>query len=106
MLTVSVRRWFVLTAFVACSSLVAGVARAADEEDPVKGKFTLEQATKGVPGPASAPLAAKIETTLGTFTCTLYDKEAPITVANFVGLARGLRPWKDPKSGKWVKKPF
>ena len=27
-------------------------------------------------------------------------------MANFVGLARGLRPWKDPKSGKWVKKPF
>jgi peptidyl-prolyl cis-trans isomerase A (cyclophilin A) len=27
-------------------------------------------------------------------------------VANFVGLARGLRPWKDPRSGQWVKKPF
>ena len=40
------------------------------------------------------------------FTCELFDKQAPITVANFVGLARGLRPWKDPKSGKWVKKPL
>ena len=30
-----------------------------------------------------------------------------MTVANFVGLARGTRPWKDPKTGKWVeKKPF
>jgi peptidyl-prolyl cis-trans isomerase A (cyclophilin A) len=86
------------------TSLVAGVARA-DDEDPAKGQFTLEQATKGLGG--SGMLVAKIETTLGTFTCELYEKDAPITVANFVGLARGTRPWKDPKTGKWVeKKPF
>jgi peptidyl-prolyl cis-trans isomerase A (cyclophilin A) len=30
-----------------------------------------------------------------------------MTVANFVGLARGTRPWKDPKTGSWVtKKPL
>jgi len=86
------------------TSLSAGVARA-DDDDPAKGQFTLEQATKGVAG--SGLLVAKIETTLGTFTCELYEKDAPITVANFVGLARGTRPWKDPKTGKWVeKKPF
>jgi len=83
------------------TSLSAGVARA-DDDDPAKGKFTLEQATKGVAG--SGMLVAKIETTLGTFTCELYEKDAPITVANFVGLARGTRPWKDPKTGKWVEK--
>jgi peptidyl-prolyl cis-trans isomerase A (cyclophilin A) len=84
--------------------LAAGMARAEDD-DPAKGLFTLEQATKGLPG--SGPLQAKIETTLGTLTCDLFDKQAPITVANFVGLARGTRPWKDPKTGKWVeKKPF
>ena len=86
------------------TSLVAGVARA-DDDDPAKGQFTLEQATKGLSG--SGMLVAKIETSLGTFTCELYEKDAPITVANFVGLARGTRPWKDPKTGKWVeKKPF
>ena len=86
------------------TSLSAGVARA-DDDDPAKGQFTLEQATKGVAG--SGLLVAKIETTLGTFTCELYEKDAPVTVANFVGLARGTRPWKDPKTGKWVeKKPF
>ena len=86
------------------TSLATGVARA-DDDDPAKGKFTLEQATKGLTG--SGMLVAKIETTLGTFTCELYEKDAPITVANFVGLARGTRPWKDPKTGKWVeKKPF
>ncbi len=84
-------------------SLFATAARAGDD-DPAKGSFTLDEATKGITG--SGPLTAKIETTLGTFTCELYDKQAPITVANFVGLARGLRPWKDPKTGQWVKKPY
>jgi peptidyl-prolyl cis-trans isomerase A (cyclophilin A) len=93
-----------LTVLMSLSLLGTAVARA-DEEDPAKGHFTLEEATKGLSG--SGLLTAKIETTLGTFTCELYDKQAPVTVANFVGLARGLRPWKDTKSGKWVtKKPL
>jgi peptidyl-prolyl cis-trans isomerase A (cyclophilin A) len=91
-----------LSALLALTLLGAAAARA-DEEDPAKGNFTLEEATKGLA--ASGPLTAKIETTQGTFTCELYDKQAPVTVANFVGLARGLRPWKD-KSGHWVKKAF
>jgi peptidyl-prolyl cis-trans isomerase A (cyclophilin A) len=90
-------------ALLAISMLGAGAARAEDD-DPAKGSFTLDDATKGLAG--AGPLTAKIETSLGAFTCELYDKQAPITVANFVGLARGLRPWKDPKTGQWVKKPF
>ncbi|WP_437604535.1 peptidylprolyl isomerase [Sorangium sp. So ce834] len=72
------------------------------EDDPVKGKWTLEDATKGLP-PGKA-LTASIETDLGTLSCKLFDDKAPITVANFVGLARGIRPWKTPE-GKWEKKP-
>jgi peptidyl-prolyl cis-trans isomerase A (cyclophilin A) len=101
-----IRRSIPLTAVLLALSLVAARAARADDDDPAKGKFSLDDATKGLGGPASAPLFAKIETTEGTFTCQLYSKEAPITVANFVGLARGVRPWKDPKSGQWVKKPF
>jgi peptidyl-prolyl cis-trans isomerase A (cyclophilin A) len=89
------------------SSSPAHAGGSADADDPAAGKFTLEQATSGLSGPATAPLSATIETSKGTFTCTLYDRQAPNTVANFVGLARGVRPWKDPKTGKWVtKKPF
>jgi peptidyl-prolyl cis-trans isomerase A (cyclophilin A) len=36
----------------------------------------------------------------------LFEHEAPKTVANFVGLARGTRPWQDPKTGEWQKKPL
>jgi len=90
---------------VTVNVLTPALARAEDG-DPTGGKFTLEQATKGLPGPATAPLVATMETSKGKFTCELYDKQAPITVANFVGLARGVRPWQDPKTKQWVTKPF
>jgi peptidyl-prolyl cis-trans isomerase A (cyclophilin A) len=49
---------------------------------------------------------AKFNTTEGEFTIKLFDKEAPKTVANFVGLAEGTKEWKDPRTGKTMKKPF
>ncbi len=52
-------------------------------------------------------LMATIETTLGTLHCTLAEEKAPMTVANFVGLATGQKAWTDPKTSKTVKgKPF
>ncbi len=98
------RRFLISCAVLLALPLLRSAAARAEDDDPAKGSFTLEEATKGLAG--AGTLTAKIETTLGTFTCELYDKQAPVTVANFVGLARGLRPWKDPKSQKWVKKPF
>jgi cyclophilin family peptidyl-prolyl cis-trans isomerase len=49
-------------------------------------------------GPAPDPTGptAVIETTMGTLTCKLFDKEAPVGVANFVGLAEGTKEWKNP----------
>src|SRR5690606_31745838 len=43
-------------------------------------------------------------TSMGQIDCELWAERAPITVANFVGLARGKRPWKS-ESG-WVKRRF
>ena len=43
---------------------------------------------------------ARFETTEGNFTVRLFDKEAPNTVANFVGLAEGTKEWKDPATGE------
>jgi peptidyl-prolyl cis-trans isomerase A (cyclophilin A) len=40
-------------------------------------------------------LRAKIVTSLGTINCVLFEKEAPMTVANFVGLATGQKSWVD-----------
>ena len=66
-----------------------------DTTDPEAGDFTLDEALAELPeGPG--PLRATIETELGTITCTLAPEVAPNGVANFVGLARGRRAWKDP----------
>lgn len=72
--------------------------------DPEAGDFTLEEALAGLPG-TGQPVAT-IETSLGTVTCRLAGDLVPVAVANFVGLARGLRPWWDPCRAAWVKEPF
>ena len=48
-----------------------------------------------------------IDTTMGRMTCKLFDKQAPLASANFIGLADGTKEWTDPESLKKVKgKPF
>jgi peptidyl-prolyl cis-trans isomerase A (cyclophilin A) len=49
---------------------------------------------------------AQFETTLGSFTIRLFDKEAPRTVENFVGLAEGTKEWRDPSTGEKKKAPY
>jgi peptidyl-prolyl cis-trans isomerase A (cyclophilin A) len=71
--------------------------------DPLNGKFPLSEALAAVPG-AGAPVA-KIETSKGTLTCKLFEDKAPITVANFIGLATGKRPFRDPATREWVSRP-
>jgi peptidyl-prolyl cis-trans isomerase A (cyclophilin A) len=52
-------------------------------------------------------LGAKIETSMGTITCELWPDRAPMTVANFIGLATGKKAWKNPANGNVeVGKPF
>ncbi len=72
--------------------------------DPLGGRFSLAQATEGLP-PGNA-LTAEIETSMGVFSCALLADRAPITVANFVGLARGTRDFWDPVAAAWAKRPF
>ncbi|SEG45477.1 peptidyl-prolyl cis-trans isomerase A (cyclophilin A) [Bryocella elongata] len=56
-----------------------------------------------VPAPDPTGPTAIIETTLGTISCKLFDKEAPIGVANFVALANGTKSFKNPSTGVEVK---
>ena len=46
---------------------------------------------------------AKFDTSMGEILCKLEPDKAPLTVANFVGLAEGTKSWKDPKSGKQME---
>lgn len=71
------------------------------KSDPIGGaeKFTLAQALEGYPQVAGV-LTALITTEAGTIRCDLDEAAAPISVANFVGLARGTRPY-DADIKKW-----
>ena len=42
----------------------------------------------------TGPIAV-FDTTLGRITCRLYDKQAPVTTANFIALAQGKKTWRD-----------
>jgi len=49
---------------------------------------------------------AVFETSMGSITCELYPDKAPITVKNFVGLAKGEITWIDPKTKESTNKPL
>jgi peptidyl-prolyl cis-trans isomerase A (cyclophilin A) len=64
-------------------------------------RFPEEETLSRAPG-----TYAVFETSQGTIVFRLFEKEAPKTVANFVGLAEGTKEFKDPRTGQQVKRLF
>src|SRR5438309_4169415 len=69
------------------------------------GVWAQTSAKKAAPTHRTAPAAASsgnpvavIDTTAGKLRCTLFEKQAPVTVANFIALANGTKDWKNPIS--------
>jgi peptidyl-prolyl cis-trans isomerase A (cyclophilin A) len=88
--------------------LAFGVSAQAQTTPPVQQLPDAPSTTSQIKPPAvpTGPTAV-IDTTMGRLTCKLFDKEAPITVANFVGLADGTKDWIDPKTlQKMHHQPF
>ena len=91
-----------------------------ESKGTVEGQESLP--SESLPSEASAPIAtdlakyteglgegtlmAQITTNHGVIHCELFEKGAPLTVANFVGLARGLHAFKNPKTGKVERRPY
>jgi peptidyl-prolyl cis-trans isomerase A (cyclophilin A) len=93
--------------------LLIAAAAFAQTTPPAAQKTTPPPAQKKAAAPpATTPAAparepglyAIFNTSMGQIVAVLYEKEAPVTVANFVALARGTKPWKDPKTGQMVAK--
>jgi len=64
-------------------------------------------AALGAQNPPLKPgLYAVFQTSSGAITARLYEKEVPIAVHNFVALAQGTKPWRDPKTSAMVKRPL
>jgi len=84
-------------------------AYATEQGDPKKGVFHLEDAfaeASELADKAKGVLTARFNTTMGEFDCELYEDKTPNTVANFVGLARGVRPSRGGTSPTWETKKF
>ena len=73
-----------------------GLAQTSSAPKPSAAK----PAAAGQAAPASTqPVQATFETTVGNINCTLFPDKAPVTVANFIGLATGTKDWKNPSNG-------
>ncbi|MBN1621432.1 MAG: peptidylprolyl isomerase [Endomicrobiales bacterium] len=66
-----------------------------------KGKQPENQSWKEKDG-----LYAIFQTSKGEIVCELFEKQAPKTVDNFVGLAKGKKEWTDFKTKKKMKTKF
>jgi cyclophilin family peptidyl-prolyl cis-trans isomerase len=74
--------------------------------EPATGEASLtvpSAPAPAVPPPDPTGPTAIIETTMGTLTCKLFSKEAPVGVANFIGLAQGTKSYKSPTTHTEVR---
>jgi peptidyl-prolyl cis-trans isomerase A (cyclophilin A) len=88
-----------IATFVLMASSLAGYSQ---QSQPTSSSTSQELPDS--PGLQShvAPLptgpTAVFDTSMGRITCKLFSKEAPETVANFIGLAEGTKDWTDPRT--------
>ena len=61
--------------------------------------------TNGIPQ-GTGDLYATFKTSEGDIVLKLFEKEAPKTIANFVGLATGKKQWTDPRTGQKSNAPL
>jgi peptidyl-prolyl cis-trans isomerase A (cyclophilin A) len=86
-------RRFITTLVLIASTSLFGIGQTAPTAKPpvrTPGEAVIPKAS---PGPT-----AVIHTTVGDMRCQLFDKEAPIGVANFIGLSDGTKDWTSPVS--------
>jgi peptidyl-prolyl cis-trans isomerase A (cyclophilin A) len=82
-------RTLICTAVLILSTSLLSLGQASTAKPPVRTPAAA----------ASAEPTAIIHTTAGDLHCTLFEKETPVTVENFIGLASGTKDWKNPVSG-------
>jgi peptidyl-prolyl cis-trans isomerase A (cyclophilin A) len=69
-------------------------------------RFFSKLLGKGEPMARAAGSYAVFETSLGNIVCRLFEKEAPKTVENFIGLAEGTKEFVNAVSGKKEKRNY
>jgi len=77
----------------------AAAALAQDTSKPAEPLPDAPQATAAALIQPNGPTVV-MDTSMGRITCQFFQKQAPKTVANFIGLAQGTKDWTDPQSKK------
>jgi len=89
-------------ALVACKDRPGAAVPTSPREPPAELNAQEVIMASNIPqGPGD--LYAVFQTSRGTIVAKLFEKEAPKTVANFVGLAKGSQDWIDPRTGQKSK---
>jgi peptidyl-prolyl cis-trans isomerase A (cyclophilin A) len=57
-------------------------------------------------GPQPTGATVLFETSMGRMTCKFFDKQAPVAVANFMGLATGTKEFTDPATKQKVRRAY
>lgn len=78
--------------------------RAATQSAPQASSTLPDSPDQNVkPTPQPTGPTVLFDTSMGQMTCRLFDKVAPNSVSNFVGLATGTKEYTDPQTKKKVK---
>jgi peptidyl-prolyl cis-trans isomerase A (cyclophilin A) len=93
------RRLIALAVLLSVAAMVAW-SQDASSSQATRAKPVAKPATHAAAHPAatSTETTAVFETTVGKLRCTLFEKETPITVKNFIDLATGAKDWTNPVS--------
>ena len=81
--------------------LLAAAAAAQETPAPTPAKTTESAKPSLEPG-----LYATLTTSMGSIVIRLFEKESPITVKNFTGLATGTKEYTDPRTHQKSRKPL
>src|SRR5260370_21923158 len=99
---------FAILVLVSMTAFAAGAQSNSSTQTPPTTKPAPKSGTTAKPpvhrAATGAPTAV-IDTTAGTLRCTLFEKETPETVANFIGFARRNQGWQEPAPGPTKNRP-
>jgi peptidyl-prolyl cis-trans isomerase A (cyclophilin A) len=87
-----------LPALAAAFALAVAMAAAQDTK-PQEPVPDAPQATAAAMIQPNGPTVV-MDTSMGRIVCQFYQKQAPVAVANFIGLAEGTKDWTDPATKK------
>ncbi len=88
------------------AALCAQTTTAPKAATKAPAKKTTTPVVEQIPLPEEPGLYAVLNTSLGRIIAILYEKQTPVTVANFVGLARGTKAFTDEKTMRPARRPF